>query len=123
VRNIRTRVRALNRCKQKYPVVAEVVREIGWPKLWDTCLSLGEAHTMGLRKLGMALAHHGKGGHPCPCCDTVNLERGGVLQHIVHDHWKALHLNCCSQGEILDRLRSMNLSFLPKFRNLYNFHL
>ncbi len=64
----------------------------------------------------MALAHHSRGAHPCPCCDITDLEKGEVLDHIVCHHGEEFHLEPgCSGRELLDRLKSLNLYFLPKF--------
>ena len=37
-----------SQCVEKSPLIAEVVKDIGWSKLWDTCLSFGEKYTTGL---------------------------------------------------------------------------
>ncbi len=97
-----------------------MAREIGWAKLWDSCLDLGGAYVSGLQRVSMASAHDGRGAHPCPCCDITDLEKGEVLDHIVCHQGEEFHLEPgCSGRELLDRLKSLNLS---KFRRLYNFY-
>ena len=46
------RQRQLGQCEEKFPLIAEMVREGGWRNLWDACLSLGGKHMTGLQKLG-----------------------------------------------------------------------
>ncbi len=50
----------LDRCEEKSP---EVAREIGWAKLWDSCLDLGGAYVSGLQRVSVALA---QGSTPMP---------------------------------------------------------
>ncbi len=72
VRQRREEIRASDRQQlrvKKCSLIAEVVTRLGWAKLWEACLSLGGAHTTGLQKLSMAMAHHGRGSHPCLVCD------------------------------------------------------
>ncbi len=114
-----------DKCRKKSLLIAEVVVRVGWAKLWDACFSLGVEHTTGLQKLSMAMAHHGRGSHPCPICEDSHLEEDSALEHIVRHHGDKLNLlQGCSVGEILGHLQSLNLSFLPvpKFRKLYNLY-
>ena len=53
-------------CVQKSPLIAEVAKDIGWSKLWDTCLSFGEKYTAGLQKLSQVM-------HEPPLKRTVSL--------------------------------------------------
>ena len=117
------RDRVLARCEEKYPMVAEVANDVGWAKLWDTCLSLGTATITGLQKLSMAMAHHGRGSHPCPLCDMTDLEADSVLEHITGHHREQLNLEeGCSVGKLMGRLKALNVTFLPKFRKLFNLY-
>ena len=69
----------------KSPLIDEVAKDIGWSKLWDTCLSFGEKYTAGLQKLSRVLSHHERGRYPCPLCE--NFEFGTtVLEHIMEYH-------------------------------------
>ena len=63
------RVRNLERCAERAPLIAEVVnRGRNWSRLWDATLHLGTRHTDGLQALSKMLAHHGRGVKPCPLC-------------------------------------------------------
>ena len=117
------RDRVLARCEEKYPMVAEVANDVGWAKLWDACLSLGTATITGLQKLSMAMALHGRGSHPCPLCDMTDLEADSVLEHITGHHREQLNLEeGCSVGTLMGRRKSLNITFLPKFRKLFNLY-
>ncbi len=104
-------------------MVAEVAKGVGWAKLWDACLSLGAATTTGLQKLSRAMVHHGRGSRSCPLCDESELDADSVLEHITSHHREQLNLEeGCSVGLLMDRLNSLNISFLSKFRKLFNLY-
>ena len=63
----------------------------GRAKLWDNCLSLGYAHTLGLQRLSMLMAQHGRGSHPCPLCDWCEGDVS-LMYHVLDNHCKELHL-------------------------------
>ena len=48
------------------PLIAEVEKKVGWPKLWDMKLDYGAQHTRGLQQVRMIMSHHGRGSRPCP---------------------------------------------------------
>ena len=56
----------LGQCEEKSPLIAEVLREVGWRNLWDACLSFGGKHTTGLQKLCRIMSHRGRDQYPCP---------------------------------------------------------
>ena len=112
----------LGRCEVKSPLIAQVAVEVGWSRLWDACLSLGRQHTAGLQKLSRLMGHHGRGQHPCPLCDLEGpqLQAASVLEHMVDHHRREINLDRdCTEGVLMGRLIDLNISFLPKFRNLY----
>ena len=113
-----------DKCMVKSHFVAEVSKRVGWARLWDACLSLGVEHTAGLQQLSLAMAHPGRGSHPCPLCDALNLQQDSVLDHIMRPHGDRLNLQ---QGftteDLMAKLESLNLSFLPKFRKLFHVHV
>ena len=39
------RQQSFSRCDEKSPLIAQVAGEVGWGRLWDACLSLGEKYT------------------------------------------------------------------------------
>ena len=68
------RVRNLERCAERVPLITEVVNRGGnWSRLWEATLHLGTRHTDGLQALSRMLAHHGRGVKPCPLCDESSL--------------------------------------------------
>ena len=69
------RVRQLEKCTERAPLIAEVVCRGGsWMRLWDAALHLGTRHTDGLQALSRMLAHHGRGSKPCPLCNGSTLD-------------------------------------------------
>ena len=64
------RQQSFSRCDEKSPLIAQVAGEVGWGRLWDACLSLGEKYTTGLKKLSRLMSRHGRGRHPCPLCEN-----------------------------------------------------
>ncbi len=109
----------LKRCEDKCSHCWRNSR-VGWARLRDACLSLGVAHTLGLKKLSKAMAHHGRGTHPCPLCGVSELDAGGLLDHTVSRHRVELHLDHdCNATHLVYRMNSINLSFLPKLFDLY----
>ena len=55
------RQQSFSRCDEKSPLIAQVAGEVGWDRLWDACLRLGEKYTTGLKKLSRLMSHHGRG--------------------------------------------------------------
>ena len=73
-------------------------------------------------KLSRLMGHHGRGQHPCPLCDLEGpqLQAASVLRHMVDHHRREINLDRdCTEGVLMGRLIYLNISFLPKFRNLY----
>ena len=115
------RQQSFSRCDEKSPLIAQVARKVGWGRLWDACLSLGEKYTTGLKKLSRLMSHHGRGQHPCPLCENPQPQTtSSVLEHIVDQHREDLNLDRgCTVEVVMRRLIELNISFLPKFRKLY----
>ena len=88
---------------------------VGWGKLGDTCLSFGEKYTSGLKNLGRVVSHHGGGRYPCPLCENSEFDTT-VMEHIMECHKPK---SGTERGKLMKTLRELNISFLPKFRNLY----
>lgn len=110
----------LGRCEVKSPLIAQVAVEVGWSRLWDACLSLGS----WVAKLSRLMGDHGRGQHPCPLCDLEGpqLQAASVLKHMVDHHRREINLDRdCTEGVLMGRVidLDLNISFLPKFRNLY----
>ena len=56
-----------SQCVEKSFLIAEVAKDMGWSKLWDT---FGEKYTTGLQKLSQVISHHGRGQYPWPLCEN-----------------------------------------------------
>ena len=115
------KVKVLSRRGEKRKGIACVERCVGWARLWANCRSLGYALTLGFQRLSMLMAHHGSGSHPCPLCDWCERDVS-LLCHVLGDHCSELNLGIsCDVDNVLDTLKKMNLSFLPKFRNMFTY--
>ena len=80
------RVRNLERCAERAPLMAEVVNRGGnWSRLWAATLHLGTRHTAGLQALSRMLARHGRGVKPCPLCDESSLHPNPI-GHLLTRH-------------------------------------
>ena len=89
------RVRNLERCAEREPLIAEVVimnRGGNWSRLWDATLLLGMRHTDGLQALSRMLAHHGQGVKPCPLCDESSLHPNPI-GHLLTRHRQEIGLD------------------------------
>ncbi len=67
------RLKVVDRCREKAPVIAEVAERIGWARLWDAVLDFGGKAVRGLQNLSRAMSHHGRGSYPCRLCDVAPL--------------------------------------------------
>ena len=91
---------------KKSPLIGEVAKDVGWGKLGDTSLSFGEKYTSELKNLSRVVSH---------CVRTQSL-----IQRSWNTSWNATNLNLEQNvGKLMKTLRELNISFLPKFRNLY----
>ena len=97
----------------------EVAEGVGWPKLWDTALDLGQRHTRGLQVLSRLMSHHGRGLKPCPMGSETNLDTP-ILDHILCDHGDKLQLDL-SPGQLLTKIVGLDIDFLYRFWNVYPF--
>ena len=81
------RVSKLEKCRERAPLIVEVVNKegVGWARLWDSALHLGTQHTDGLKALSWMLAHHSHGSKPCPLCDESNLHPNPI-GHLLRVH-------------------------------------
>ena len=66
-------------------MIARLGRMVGWGRLWDVALDLGERHVRGLQNLSRLMGHHGRGEKPCPLCEKLT-DGKSVLQHVMKDH-------------------------------------
>ena len=83
------RIRQLERCKKKAPLIADVAENTGWSKLWDMASDLGWKAVTGLQMLSRAMGHHSQGNHPCHLCnesDGAVLDTESVVDHILKVH-------------------------------------
>ena len=103
------RQKLFSQCVEKSPLIAEVAKDIGWSKLWDTCLSFRENYTTGLQKLSRVMSYHGRGRYPCPLCE--NSEFGTtVMEHIMECHKPDLKLEQnWTVGMLTEKLRELNI--------------
>ena len=106
----------LERCLEKAPAVAQVVKHGGsWCKLWDTTLHLGTRHTTGFQALSKVLAHH---GHACSLCDK-NMFNSNVIAHLLSDHLDRLGLqsvaSLSSVENLLTHMVNCKIDFVYKF--------
>ena len=109
------------RCAEKAPLILEVAERVGWLKLWDTALDLGQRHTRGLQVLSRLMSHHayGRGLKPCPMCDETNLDTP-IFDHILCDHGGKLQQDL-SPGQQLTKIVGQDIDFLYRFWNVYHF--
>ena len=82
----------LVKCSEKDPLIVDVAERVGWSRLWDLTSELGLKAVSGLQMLSRALGHHGEGQWPCHLCDAGPLQEIRLIDHILEEHWKELHL-------------------------------
>ena len=107
------RLKLVERCWKKAPIIADVVSRISWAKLWDATLDLGGKAVRGLQFLSRIMSHHERGNRPCQLCDAAPLP-SSVLDHILDQHGEELSqesgLNCNNLLQLLEGLH-LNVVF------------
>ena len=62
-------------------LIVEVIKEIGWARLWDSATDSMLGQTDSVSRL---MCRHGD--RPCPRCDVTNLEGSSLIDHTLEDH-------------------------------------
>ena len=106
------------KCSVKALIIAEVAKRVGWSKLWDVALDLGEKSVRGLQCLSRAMSHHGRGNHPCPLCNAAPLS-STLLKHLLDCHRTELFLDHnITQESLMHQIEDLQLNSLCNFSKL-----
>ena len=71
------------KCSVKAPIITEMATRVGWSRIWDATLDLGEKSVRSLQYISRVMSHHGGGDRPCPLSDATPLH-SPVLQHLLY---------------------------------------
>ena len=97
-----------------------VQEHVGWLRLWDSVMDNGVQHTRSLQMLSRLMSHHGRGEHPCPLCEASDLT-STVLEHVLLAHRAEMGIRVETNSELLiEDLSTSHISFVAKFRNLFD---
>ena len=97
----------VERCEGKAGLIAEVEKDIGWARLWDSVLDVGADGVRGLQNLSRLMSSHGHSNRPCPQCDITNLEGSSPIDHALEVYLGRWGMD---KASVIERLKVTNLN-------------
>ena len=67
-------------------IVAEIEREVGWPRLWDLALDNGVKCVDGLKNLVHVITFPSHAMSACTLCESEDVQRDSLLSHVLSTH-------------------------------------